>query len=110
MTTRDGTLESVSVKERLQFLNDVEDSESPIRFIDMTGRHYLVYITKTSVIKVEKETDDERMVSVVMVDAVTGLWPQMSSGIVMTASTTVQVFDAFVYDDASSVFETARFS
>ena len=110
MTTRDGTLESVSVKERLQFLNDVEDSESPIRFIDMTGRHYLVYITKTSVIKVEKETDDERMVSVVMVDAVTGLWPQMSSGIVMTASTTVEVFDAFVYDDASSVFETARFS
>jgi len=110
MTTRDGTLESVSVKERLQFLNDIEDSESPIRFIDMTGRHYLVYITKTSVIKVEKETDDERMVSVVMVDAVTGLWPQMSSGIVMTATTTVQVFDAFVYDDASSVFETARFS
>lgn len=110
MTTRDGTLESVSVKERLQFLNDVEDSESPIRFIDMTGRHYLVYITKTSVIKVEKETDDERMVSVVMVDAVTGLWPQMSSGIVMTASTTVEVFDSFVYDDASSVFETARFS
>jgi len=110
MTTRDGTLESVSVKERLQFLNDIEDSESPIRFIDMTGRHYLVYITKTSVIKVEKETDDERMVSVVMVDAVTGLWPQMSSGIVMTATTTVQVFDSFVYDDASSVFETARFS
>ena len=110
MTTRDGTLESVSVKERLQFLNDIEDSESPIRFIDMTGRHYLVYITKTSVIKVEKETDDERMVSVVMVDAVTGLWPQISSGIVMTATTTVQVFDAFVYDDASSVFETARFS
>ena len=98
MTTRDGTLESVSVKERLQFLNDVEDSESPIRFIDMTGRHYLVYITKTSVIKVEKETDDERMVSVVMVDAVTGLWPQMSSGIVMTASTTVQVLD-FYYTD-----------
>ena len=98
MTTRDGTLESVSVKERLQFLNDVEDSESPIRFIDMTGRHYLVYITKTSVIKVEKETDDERMVSVVMVDAVTGLWPQMSSGIVVTASTTVQVLD-FYYTD-----------
>ena len=98
MTTRDGTLESVSVKERLQFLNDVEDSESPIRFIDMTGRHYLVYITKTSVIKVEKETDDERMVSVVMVDAVTGLWPQMSSGIVMTSSTTVQVLDLYYTD------------
>ena len=98
MTTRDGTLESVSVKERLQFLNDVEDSESPIRFIDMTGRHYLVYITKTSVIKVEKETDDERMVSVVMVDAVTGLWPQMSSGIVVTASTTVQVLDLYYTD------------
>lgn len=98
MTTRDGTLESVSVKERLQFLNDVEDSESPIRFIDMTGRHYLVYITKTSVIKVEKETDDERMVSVVMVDAVTGLWPQMSSGIVVTASTTVEVLDLYYTD------------
>ena len=98
MTTRDGTLESVSVKERLQFLNDVEDSESPIRFIDMTGRHYLVYITKTSVIKVEKETDDERMVSVVMVDAVTGLWPQMFSGIVMTATTIVEVLDLYYTD------------
>ena len=38
------------------------------------------------------------MVSVVMVDAVTGLWPQMSSGIVVTASTTVQVLDLYYTD------------
>ena len=55
MTLRNGTLETVSVLERLQFIKDIEDAESPIRFIDMTGRHYLVYVTKTSVVKVEKE-------------------------------------------------------
>ena len=98
MTLRDGTLETVSVAERLQFIRDVEDAESPLRFIDMTGRHYLVYMTKSSVIKVEKEDVDERTIAVVMVDAVTGLWPQTSHGITMTSTVSAQLLDFYYYD------------
>ena len=104
MSLRDGTLESVSVNERLHFLQDVEDAESPIRFIDMMGRHYLVYITKTSIIKTEKETEDERNVSVVMVDAVTGLWPQLTAAVTASVSVTVETFDPALYDTA--LFDT----
>jgi hypothetical protein len=107
MTLRDGTLETVSVEERLQFMAALEDSESPIRFIDMTGRHYLVYLTKTSVVKVEKEGEDERMVAVVMVDAITGLWPQVFRGITMSIAVSATLYDAAVYD--TDIFETGRF-
>jgi len=98
MTIRNGTLETVSVLERLQFIKDIEDAESPLRFIDMTGRHYLVYLTKTSVVKVEKENEDERMVAIVMVDAVTGLWPQMYQNITITTSATAELLDFFYFD------------
>ena len=98
MTLRDGTLETVSVKERLQFVRDIEDSESPIRFIDMIGRHYMVYITKTTVAKVEKETEDERLVTIVMVDAVTGLWPQIEKTITLTVVATAELLDPYYTD------------
>ena len=107
MTLRDGTLETISVEERLQFIAALEDSESPIRFIDMTGRHYLVYMTKTSIAKVEKEGEDERVVSIVMVDAITGLWPQVFRGVTMSVSVTATLYDAAVYD--TDIFETGRF-
>ena len=107
MTLRDGTLETITVGERQQFIKDIEDSESPIRFIDMTGRHYLVYVTKTSVVKVEKEVEDERMVAIVMVDAITGLWPQVTTNVSATVTVTVTAYDAAVYD--TDVFETGRF-
>ena len=104
MTIRNGTLETVSVLERLQFIKDIEDAESPLRFIDMTGRHYLVYLTKTSVVKVEKENEDERMVAIVMVDAVTGLWPQIYQNITITTSATAELLDFFYFD--FDVFDT----
>ena len=107
MTLRDGTLETISVEERLQFIAALEDSESPIRFIDMTGRHYLVYMTKTSIAKVEKEGEDERMVSIVMVDAITGLWPQVFRGVTMSVAVTATLYDAAVYD--TDIFGTGRF-
>ncbi len=98
MTLRNGTLETISVLERMQFIKDIEDAESPIRFIDMIGRHYLVYVTKTSAVKVEKENEDERMVAIVMVDAVTGLWPQTSHGVTMTSTVTATLLDFYYYD------------
>ena len=104
MTIRNGTLETVSVLERLQFIKDIEDAESPLRFIDMTGRHYLVYLTKTSVVKVEKENEDERMVAIVMVDAVTGLWPQIYQNVTITTSATAELLDFFYFD--FDVFDT----
>ena len=107
MTLRDGTLETISVEERLQFIAALEDSESPIRFIDMTGRHYLVYMTKTSIAKVEKEGEDERVVSIVMVDAITGLWPQVFRGVTMSVAVTATLYDAAVYD--TDIFGTGRF-
>ena len=94
MTLRNGTLETVSVSERLQFIKDLEDAESPIRFIDMIGRHYLVYLTKTSVVKVEKENEDERMVAIVMVDAVTGLWPQVEFNVTATITGYIEMMSA----------------
>ena len=94
MTLRNGTLETVSVSERLQFIKDLEDAESPIRFIDMIGRHYLVYLTKTSVVKVEKENEDERMVAIVMVDAVTGLWPQVEFNVKATITGYIETMSA----------------
>jgi len=62
------------------------------------------------VAKVEKETEDERLVTIVMVDAVTGLWPQIEKTITLTVVATATLFDSFKYDEASSIFETARFS
>ncbi len=98
MTIRDGTLETVPVNERLEFLRQIEDSETPIRWVDMIGRNYSVYVTKTSTVKTEKEVEDERLISVVMVDAVTGLWPQTTHGVTMTATVTAQLLDFYYYD------------
>ncbi len=98
MTLRDGTMETVSVAERLQFLESSEVAESPLRFISMTGRHYLVYITKTSVVKTEKENEDERNVSVVMVDATTAIWPQTSHGLKISTVVSVQALNMYYYD------------
>ena len=98
MTIRDGTLETVPVNERLEFLHQIEDSETPIRWVDMLGRNYSIYVTKTSTVKTEKETEDERLVSVVMVDAVTGLWPQVIQGIKITAVAVVEALDFFYFD------------
>ena len=109
MTLRNGTLETVSVLERLQFIKDIEDAESPIRFIDMTGRHYLVYVTKTSVVKVEKENEDERMVAVVMVDAVTGLWPQVEFNVKATITGYIEMMSANTGWDAE-VWDTTNAS
>ncbi len=107
MTLRNGTLETVSVSERLQFIKDLEDAESPLRFIDMIGRHYLVYLTKTSVVKVEKENEDERMVAVVMVDAVTGLWPQVEFNVKATITGYIETMSANTGWDAE-VWDTTN--
>ena len=109
MTLRNGTLETVSVSERLQFIKDLEDAESPIRFIDMIGRHYLVYLTKTSVVKVEKENEDERMVAIVMVDAVTGLWPQVEFNVKATITGYIEMMSANTGWDAE-VWDTTNAS
>ena len=106
MTIRDGTLETVSVNERLEFLKQIEDSETPIRWIDMLGRHYSIYVTKTSTVKTEKELEDERVVSVVMVDAVTGLWPQINHGVKMTVTATARTLSLSYYD--TDVFDTSQ--
>jgi hypothetical protein len=98
MTLRDGTLETTSVEERMQFIRDAEDAESPLRFIDMIGRHYLVYMTKSSIIKIEKEDVDERIVAIVLVDAVTGLWPQTNHDVTVSATVSAQLLDFFYYD------------
>ena len=105
MTIRDGTLETVPVNERLEFLHQIEDSETPIRWVDMLGRNYSIYVTKTSTVKTEKETEDERLVSVVMVDAVTGLWPQVIQGIKITITATAVVYDTYNYDAVASLFD-----
>lgn len=71
---RDSTGETLTVAERVEFLQSCEGSSNPVMFTDMLGESYLVYITKTSAVRsVEKhdaELEDERTVNVTMVDAV----------------------------------------
>lgn len=84
----DGTVEDHTVAEQIDFLNTLEGSSTPLRFVDTVGTNYLVYISKTSLSQrsLQEPVNDQRIVQVVMVDAVTGLWPQGINPLTITAS------------------------
>ena len=74
----DGTAETISVAERLRFLRKLEDSQTPVIFIDRQGIKHLVHISKISLLLLPNQVDDleELNVQVVCVDAGEGRWPQ----------------------------------
>ena len=90
---RDGTAETKTVREQLEFLKELEGSENPVRFVDMLGWQHLVYITKTSVLRPSEEQlaadKDERQAQVVMVDATSGPWPQIAVPVNATVNVSV---------------------
>jgi len=96
--SRDNEAESKSVREQLEFLKEIEGSETPIRFTDMLGWQHLVYITKTSILRPSEEQlgydKDERQAQVVMVDATTGPWPQITAPMSATVAVTVAATDS----------------
>jgi hypothetical protein len=95
---RDGTAETKTVREQLEFLKELEGSENPVRFVDMLGWQHLVYVTKTSVLRPSEEqlaaNQDERQAQVVMVDATSGPWPQISVPVDATVSVSVVATDS----------------
>ena len=66
-----GTAETISVKERLKFLRKIEDSQTPVLFIDRQGVRHLVHISRVTLIRLPGQMDDldELNVQVVCVDA-----------------------------------------
>jgi len=90
---RDGTAETKTVREQLEFLKELEGSENPVRFVDMLGWQHLIYVTKTSVLRPSEEQlaadKDERQAQVVMVDATSGPWPQISVPVAATVNVSV---------------------
>ena len=95
---RDGSSETKTVREQLEFLKEIEGSEKPIRFVDMLGWQHLVYLTKTSVLRPSEEqlaaNKDERQAQVVMVDATSGPWPQLTVPVEATISVTIAATDS----------------
>jgi hypothetical protein len=95
---RDNEAESKSVREQLEFLKEIEGSETPIRFTDMLGWQHLVYITKTSILRPSEDQlgydKDERQAQVVMVDATSGPWPQITAPMSATVAVTVTATDS----------------
>ena len=96
--SRDNEAESKSVREQLEFLKEIEGSETPIRFTDMLGWQHLVYITKTSILRPSEDQlgyeKDERQAQVVMVDATSGPWPQITAPMSATVAVTVAATDS----------------
>jgi len=92
----DGTAETVSVQERLDFLRKIEDSTVPIVFTDRQQRKHLVFDTKITLQRPMNRQDlkEEPRVSMVFIDADEGLWIQerltISFAIALTTALTSQ--------------------
>jgi len=92
----DGTAETVSVQERLDFLRKIEDSTVPIVFTDRQQRKHLVFDTKITLQRPLNRQDlkEEPRVSMVFIDADEGLWIQerltISFAIALTTALTSQ--------------------
>lgn len=84
----DSTAESVSVTVRLRFLRNLEDSQTPIIFVDRQGKKHLVYVTKIVLLRPEEPLDemDETHVQVTLVDADDLFWPQPKNKLTISVS------------------------
>ena len=97
----DGTAESITVQERLDFLRKMEDSSTPPVFIDRQGKRHIVFNTKIIIQRPLNRIDlaEEPRINVVCVDANEGLLAQrdvvMTLTITASGSTTAQT--AFVW-------------
>lgn len=101
-TLLDGTLETVEIQERLDFIRKLEDSQTPIILWDEHGLKHLVYVTKVSYARPYNPLSDqeEPEVTLVCVDASDGLWQQadkMGLGIELSVSTNLLSQTIFVY-------------
>jgi hypothetical protein len=76
----DGTAESVTVQERLDYLRKLENAQTPITFTDRQGRKHLVFDTKITLQRPLNRLDnkEEPRVSLVFLDAHDGEWLQKS--------------------------------
>ena len=74
----DGTAETVSIADRLEFIRVLEDSQTPITMIDPQGIKHLVYVSKVTYARPVNRLNglEEPEISVVCVDASDGLWQQ----------------------------------
>ena len=75
----DGSEETETVADRLEFIRVLEDSQTPILMLDEQGLRHLVYLMKASYDHPVNRLNglEEVEVSVVLVDAYDGLWEQI---------------------------------
>ena len=74
----DGTEETVSIADRLEFIRVLEDSQTPITMIDPQGIKHLVYVSKVTYARPVNRLNglEEPEIAVVCVDTSDGLWQQ----------------------------------
>ena len=74
----DSTAETISVAERLRFLRKIEDSLTPVVYIDRQGIKHLVHISRVELLHPTAQINDleELDFRFVAVDAGEGRWPQ----------------------------------
>jgi len=87
----DTTLDTLSTAERLRYLRVLEDSQTPVIFIDRQKKKRLVYVSKVTLLRPVEPLDKEDEVDVqeVCVDASDLFWPQpqLKLGISLSVAT-----------------------
>jgi len=113
----DGNRETISVRDRLLFLEVAEEANSPVRFVDMHAIHHLVYITKTSVLQRSDQDwefgeEHERVVNLVMVDSEQSIWPQVAMDMEFEITVVVKKGNASstTYDDPTYTYDYAQYN
>jgi len=84
----DSTAESKAVAERLRFIRNIEDSQTPIIFTDRQGKKHLVFVTKVVLLRPIEGLDreDEVNAQVTCVDADDLFWPQPKTALSVSIS------------------------
>lgn len=84
----DGTVEPDTTAKKMDYVKSLENTAIPVRFVDDVGTNFLVLISKTSMGQpsLQEVANDQRVMQIVMVDAVTGLWPQIIQNLTITVA------------------------
>jgi len=104
----DGTAETVSIADRLEFIRVLEDGQTPITLIDPQGIKHLVYVSKVTYARPINRLNglEEPEITVVCVDASDGLWqqpdPMTKIEVTVAYSTTVTAQTNFVWGPAAA--------
>ena len=104
----DGTEETESIADRLEFIRVLEDGQTPITLIDPQGIKHLVYVSKVTYARPINRLNglEEPEITMVCVDASDGLWqqpdPMTKIEVTVAYSTTVTAQTNFVWGPAAA--------